>query len=192
MRSLETTEKIFESKVAYHCAPALLGIKPACLCNFPAPFREIAKSIRNFNQKAVVKGLKMQVLCTCEKKTLLYVYHGKNLLLHLREPHTAVLLQSFGYDPDQTLAKMLSRLRVRIRQSADFPHEIGLFLGYPAVDVQGFITHKGRDYKLCGAWKVYGDEKKAQRTFDNYGKCRRYLCGKLHQGQTIYQALRIA
>ena len=46
----------------------------------------------------------------------------------------------------------------RLQDEAEFPHEIGLFLSYPPEDVQGFIDHHARDFKLSGLWKVYGDE----------------------------------
>lgn len=46
-----------------------------------------------------------------------------------------------------------------------FPHEVGLFLGYPLDDVTGFIEQKGKNYKCCGIWKVYGNEKQTQMLF---------------------------
>lgn len=48
-----------------------------------------------------------------------------------------------------TLEQLLERLSGRISASEDFPHEIGLFLGYPVDDVTGFIQNKGRNYLLC-------------------------------------------
>ena len=69
---------------------------------------------------------------------------------------------------------------------------VGLFLGYPVDDVTGFIQNKGRNYLLCGYWKVYSDENRARRIFSNYDKCRNYLCNKLAQGESIYQALKIS
>ncbi len=39
-----------------------------------------------------------------------------------------------------------------------FPHEIGLFLGYPPEDVCGYIRNKGKCQKCTGHWQVYGDE----------------------------------
>ena len=52
-----------------------------------------------------------------------------------------------------------------------FPHEVGLFLGYPPKDVKGFIENNGECSKCTGCWKVYGDEKKAKDTFDKYKMC---------------------
>ena len=91
-----------------------------------------------------------------------------------------------------TLESLLERLSGRIRQCAQFPHEIGLFLDYPTEDVQGFIENQGENYVLCGYWKVYGNAEKAKHTFESYDKCRKFLCNKLNQGYDIYQALKIS
>ena len=58
--------------------------------------------------------------------------------------------------------------------------------------VKGFIENNGGNFKLCGCWKVYGNVEAAERTFANYGRCRKFLCNKLNEGIDIYQALRIS
>ena len=73
----------------------------------------------------------------------------------------------------------------RLRTSPDFPHEIGLFLGYPPEDVRGFIENKAQDCKCVGCWKVYGDETAAQRRFAQYQKCKDVYCAKWEQGRSI-------
>ena len=55
---------------------------------------------------------------------------------------------------------------------SDFPHEIGIFLGYPLWDVEGFIANKGQNYKLCGYWKVYEDVSGAIDRFREYDTLR--------------------
>ena len=52
-----------------------------------------------------------------------------------------------------------------------FPHEIGIFLGYPLADVTGFINNKGRNCKCIGTWKVYGDASSASKAFARFNKC---------------------
>ena len=61
----------------------------------------------------------------------------------------------------------------RLSRSEDFPHEIGLFLGYPCEDVRGFIDNKAACAKCVGCWKVYGDEEKAKKQFERFKKCTR-------------------
>ena len=76
---------------------------------------------------------------------------------------------------DRGLEEMLDALQLRLTCGA-FPHEIGLFLGYPPEDVEGFRLHRGRDYKLCGCWKVYSDVEGARQCFRRYDRCRAALC----------------
>ena len=64
----------------------------------------------------------------------------------------------------------------------EFPHEIGLFLGYPPEDVAGFIRHQGSHYKLCGKWKVYGDVERAKALFCEYDRCSECLQRHLNSG----------
>lgn len=66
-----------------------------------------------------------------------------------------------------------------------FPHEIGVFLGYPIEDVIGFINNKGCNFKCCGYWKVYGDKEKAIKEFARYDKCRMIYTKLWNQGRSI-------
>ncbi len=53
-------------------------------------------------------------------------------------------------------------LSQRLCCEEDFPHEIGVFLGYPLADVIGFIQNRGKNFTACGYWKVYTDPTAAQ------------------------------
>ena len=59
-----------------------------------------------------------------------------------------------------------------VRAGTDFPHEIGVFLGYPLEDVIGFIRNKGQCFCCLGCWKAYSNEAQARRVFALYEKCR--------------------
>lgn len=180
-----------ERKAAYHVAPVLLGIKPAGL--FSVLRREANDSeIEKFNRQAAKKGLTMRIMCMCNERTLIMLYNKKSLAEQLRSEKNAALLSHYGYSNSMPLENILERLASRITLGDDFPHEIGIFLGYPLEDVCGFIENSGQNFKLCGYWKVYGDIEKARRTFENYDKCRKFLCNKLYQGADIYQALKIS
>lgn len=81
--------------------------------------------------------------------------------------------------------KCIVQLAQRLRQRLDFPHEIGLFLGYPPEDVCGFMENKACNCKCVGCWKVYGDEAAAQKKFDQYKKCTRVYCDQWAKGKDI-------
>ncbi|MBQ8298116.1 MAG: DUF3793 family protein [Ruminococcus sp.] len=184
--------KSFGEKLAFHSAPTLLGIKCASLISLSVNEFDIDVHSEMFNRKAVAKGLKSKVLCKCGEKALFFVYSEKLLEKRFCDPAIREVLCSCGYSEALTVDECLERLSQRIRRNGEFPHEIGIFLGYPLEDVLGFIENKGGNFKLCGCWKVYGCEESARRTFANYEKCRRFLCNKLNEGADIYQALKIS
>ena len=75
----------------------------------------------------------------------------------------------------------------RLRERDGFPHEIGLFLGYPAEDVYGFLKYGGKNCKYTGCWKVYSDVDRALALFDRYRRCRSALCRRVSNGDSIIQ-----
>lgn len=79
----------------------------------------------------------------------------------------------------------INRLIKKLREEPDFPHEIGLFLGYPLEDVKGFIENKADCSKCSGCWKVYGNEEKALKLFEKYQKCAGIYCAQWKKGMTI-------
>ncbi|MCR5126638.1 MAG: DUF3793 family protein [Lachnospiraceae bacterium] len=57
------------------------------------------------------------------------------MLRILTNPSAADFLQTFGYQSNGDTDRMLKRLKERFRASAQFPHEIGIFLGHPIEDM---------------------------------------------------------
>ena len=182
----------FEEKLAFHSAPSLLGIKCASLMSVRRSEFDVAASSEQFNRRAAARGLQVRELCGCPERALLLVYNKAKLAARLDDPMCREVLRENGYNDDMSAEDCLRRLAERIGEDGEFPHEIGIFLDYPVEDVLGFIANKGANFKLCGYWKVYGDTAKAQRTFDNYNKCRRFLCGKLNAGEDLCKALKIS
>lgn len=182
----------FGHKLAFHTAPTLLGIKCASLVSVSSAEFDLGFHTGYFNRKAASKGLKSRILCSCGNRALMFVFSGKLLGKQLADSAVRSVLSEYGYPENYTLNECLDRLSARICESETFPHEIGLFLGYPPEDVVGFIENKGENFKLCGVWKVYGNVENARRTFSNYDKCRKFLCNKLNEGVDIYQALKIS
>lgn len=79
------------------------------------------------------------------------------------------------------------RLKKRIQKEACFPHEIGLFLGYPLEDVEGFIKNKGRNCESCGIWKVYCNAGEKQLLFAKFKKCTEVYKQVFGEGRQLLQ-----
>ena len=73
-------------------------------------------------------------------------------------------MKCHGYE-NTDIDLCLEVLGGKLAKSDLFPHEIGLFLGYPLGDVIGFIDNGGKNSRCTGCWKVYCNECEAMRTF---------------------------
>ena len=124
-----------------------------------------------------------------QKRTLVYIYNEKMLTAWLSMPHVRDFLSAYGYTADMTVKEMLDKLASRMN-CGSFPHEIGVFLGYPIDDVRGFINNQGKNCLLCGYWKVYENAEKAQQTFETYDRCRDILFDRLNHGLDLFQAVK--
>lgn len=170
-----------EELIVRHCAPTLANLKTGSLFVCPITDRpSFFSSLRSLNEFLVPKGLRALPLRIREYSALVYLYRPSRLKKDLEDPAAVKILQDHGYS---CYGKCLPKLIERVRASEEFPHEIGLFLGYPPEDVQGFLDH--RPCKCSGCWKVYGDENKAKKTFDLYKKCERVYCQQLARGIDI-------
>ena len=159
------------------CAPTMAAIKTGSLFNCPFRSREeMTGGLGAINNCLLDKGVCAIPLRYQDGKALIYLYHPAMLENDLRDPIAADILKEAGY-PDDSDIHRINWLIHRLKESDEFPHEIGLFLGYPAVDVRGFMQH--RECRYTGLWKVYeSDAEQAQRLFARCRHCTKaYLQG---------------
>ena len=174
-----------EDLIIKHCSPTLAGIKTANLfsCRYTSK-NDILTAVAEFNKIFIPKGVKMMPLKFCKDRVLIYIYRVSRLQRDLSNALARTILKEKGYSC-RSIGDCLFHLRRRMNCFHDFPHEIGLFLGYPPEDVKGFILHKGNCCKCSGCWKVYSNEEKAVREFAKYKKCSDIYYSKWLQGTPI-------
>ena len=174
-----------EEMLIQHCSPTLAGLKTGNLfnCHYQS-YEEVLSFLRKWNTALKDKGVRLLPLRFHNGKVLIYVYRPSQLSRDFQNDEVCSLLSSCGYCTD-SCEKCVTKLIERLCESGEFPHEIGLFLGYPCEDVKGFIENKACDAKCVGCWKVYGDAEKAQRTFDRYKKCTRIYHQQWANGQSL-------
>lgn len=184
--------KTFEAIIAYHCAPALSGIKPSNIVSLQkTKIADINGKIAKFNQDLNRKNIYIQAICECKNRVLAMVYRRSVLENHLNAKENREFLSKYGYDKNGSFNSFLEKLKTRLTYNA-FPHEIGVFLGYPLCDIHAFINHRDKGCLLCGEWKVYHNPELAKRTFYIYGECRRNVCKKIQSGKTLAQIFHAA
>lgn len=173
-----------EELLVRYCSPTLAGMKTGSMytCSFVA-VSSMIDELRRLNSLLAGKGLRILPLRFRNNRALIYVYRPFRLSQDLQNNTACQLLEERGYDSGNP-GKCIIRLRQRL-SSKEFPHEIGLFLGYPPEDVCGFIENRATGWKCTGCWKVYGDADAARKLFAKYKKCTDIYCSLFAKGKSI-------
>lgn len=183
-------ERSFEALLVSQCSPTLAGVKPANLfsCRLSS-LEEVARCAVHWSGQLALCGISIRVLKLCEQTStaLVCVYRQKWLNALLAQAPIRTFLAHAGYADGQNADGMLDQLSLRLCAQQEFPHEIGIFLGYPLEDVVGFIDNKGRNFTCCGCWKTYGDPAEAEKRFRIYEKCTSIYRRLFERGTPIIQ-----
>lgn len=173
-----------EEMLVKHCSPTLAGMKTgnlfSCDC---ADLSELREFVRLWNKALAAKGLRVLPLRYSGKRALIYIYRPSRLRRDLNDSTACKILKSCGYcaeNPERCIAQLVKKMA----NYEEFPHEIGLFLGYPPEDVSGFMENRA-GCKCVGCWKVYGDEEAAKKTFAKYKKCTDVYCAQYANGRSV-------
>lgn len=174
-----------DEMVIRHGSPTLAGLKTGNLfsCTYTGK-TQLQKALRSLNRRLSSKGVRIVPLRVTEKTALLYLYRPGKLKEDFAVREAAEILEEYGYAADAP-DKCIVRLSRRLKGSDRFPHEIGLFLGYPPEDVKGFIENRAEGYKCSGCWKVYGNEQEAKCRFERFWRCTSIYCSQWSRGKSI-------
>lgn len=170
-----------EELIVLHCSPTLALLKPSSMFTCPyEKYSELMQDIDKQNRCLNKKGIHLSVLAKHKSCLLILVYHDQLLEQHLYERKIASFLRNFGY-AYTSVNEAIKILKGHMREQ-NFPHEIGVFLGYPLHDVISFIENNGKNYQEIGCWKVYHNIKEARHNFACFHQCMENFQMKLHNG----------
>ena len=134
------------------------------------------KTLAKYRTELGERGIEIRIFSSAGR-AMIFIYRPTMLAECLAPSDVQDFLVRHGYERDMALKAALDRLAKRIVSSGEFPHEIGIFLGYPLFDVEGFLASR-EDFLLCGEWKVYSEKEKAERLFALYRDARQRAVGK--------------
>jgi hypothetical protein len=167
-------------------APTIWGLRPANILTLaksgPAACDQ---AIGRLEGLLGPKGVSVRRIHESENAIQIMIYRRKELSARFRDAECRELLSRCGYPVAAGVEAALRRLSDRMAAGDGFPHEIGIFLGYPPEDVRGFVRHKGKDCKYSGDWKVYGDVERCRGRFAAYDSCRRRAARMLGRGASM-------
>lgn len=178
---------MLEKYLIEHCSPTLASLRTAnlftCTCDSE---EELQRQIEFWNCCVGGKGISVRILRKTEGTALIYVCRMEFLKRDLARPGVAEFLHTCGYSATDA-ASALKCLQDRLEKNDGFPHEIGIFLGYPLGDVVGFIENAGKNSKCSGCWKVYCNECETIRLFEKFKKCKDVYMRLWMAGRTVTQ-----
>ncbi len=163
---------IEEKLLIEHCSLTLSSLKTASM--FTAKytnFDDLRNDIAFWNEKFSDKGISVRLLKRGAESALIYLYREDMLIKDMSDLKARKILSQYGYQ-NLSVSEAIDQLSERFSTYDEFPHEIGLFLGYPPKDVEGFICNGGKNCSLCRYWKVYGEKDEALQKFARYDKCK--------------------
>lgn len=179
--------RTFEAVLVRQCAPTLAGMKPGSIfCFNHSPLEVSRQKVCQWNKQLAPFGLTVQILLERpgSGSVIVFVYRHDCLEQMLSDDAYQRFLAEAGYERTN-LDGLLEQLAQRLRTQPEFPHEIGVFLGYPLRDVIGFIENHGRNFTCCGFWKSYGDPAEMQVCFACYRRCIQTYVAMFEQGIPI-------
>lgn len=164
--------------LAIHSAPALCGIKASNLINVDYS-DDLFKEIEELNKKFT--NFRFYILKKDKNKVLILIYRKRVLERELNRNSNKEFLKELGYDVS-SIDSMLQCLNGRIAYD-NFPHEIGVFLGYDLSDIKSFIENKKCLY--TGYWKVYSNLDEKLELFSKYTRCKNCVIKMIDKGFPI-------
>ncbi|MCR5510577.1 MAG: DUF3793 family protein [Lachnospiraceae bacterium] len=176
-----------EETIIEHCSPTLAGIKTGNLFSVKVTnASELKNEIRAYNDSLRDKGLRVIPLRVTRKYALIYLYRPSRLIKDLNDPQASHILKRMGYsfkNPEMCIVELVRRLE----HEESFPHEIGLFLGYPPSDVECFMKHPCSGVKCRGCWKAYSEPEKAAKLFERFRMCTEAYHKMHRKGKSLAQ-----
>ena len=169
-------------QLALQCAPVISGIKISNLLTIPA------KSLRELSAVLKKTELSFRILYPGRERLVILIYRETELNEYLEREEVMAFIYKCGYetsDISKIFPVFVKRYMRYMELKQDFPHELGLFLGYPIEDVEGFIKENGKNYLYSGYWKVYKDAELKIRLFKNYEKVQTEIVRLLYEGLDI-------
>lgn len=158
------------------CAPVMKHLKPAQMLTLS---KECVKEMASLCQTWDLCYLN---LYQDTRKEVILIYREAEMLRFLGREKVLHLLEEKNYDISSfstMIHSLCEKMESFYKGVGKYPHEVGLFLGYPLEDVLGFMGEKQVKPLYRGYWVVYNDLNHAKNVFKKYDQARRELLLRL-------------
>lgn len=153
-------------------AEVLAGVKPANLLRISNRRYPCGRNMYHLWQRYGKQLLETSSIVAAtmrsdESGVLLLIYSPTLLQRRLNSRSARTFLRSLHYRKPLHIATTLEDLTSHFIDE-EFPHEIGLFLGYPLKDVNAFMGRTQLKATAQRLWKIYGHGRRSHALADLY------------------------
>lgn len=186
--------RLFAMTLVRSAGAVMLGQKPAALFSFScgtcaslASRSCVDEVIEAYSKGLGEHGMRLAVLGMRGLRVELLVWRPALVEAVLQDEECRDFLLDAGYEvhgPDALVGSLLDRLAAfHAGQSREYPHEVGLVLGYPLEDVRGYV--QGGRETCRGLWRAYGDPEVARLRFARINAAQAACRDRFEAGETI-------
>ncbi len=162
------SNSLYIKRILEIIGPVILGSKPSEIINIPGTIEE-----------KMIKLSKIQsFFSNCSKITyrIITTHDGGKRVIFINElsmnrvlsnKRCVNFLKFIGYSSDYNFDGYINELVSRL-ESKKFPHEIGVFLGYPLKDVLGFMGYGNKKLVEVRNWRIYGDKEISYEVYNSF------------------------
>lgn len=134
-------------------------------------------------------GIQLKTIKTDDGSILFFSYNLCWIDQILKDPFIRSYLLGKKYPVKYGTKAILNEFFARLKRRESFPHEAGIFLGYPFEDVISFEKYEGKNCKYCGYWKSYTNPEEAKNCCHRYVNCSRMCKQWFDQGLSVSQII---
>ena len=179
-------------RLLIEAAPIFSRLKPAMLirisgCSCMADVRHDHLFCRHQGEIVKILGLEHRILLQSVSGVLVFFYDPTLLYETLSDAPNRSFLVTRGCGECASLAEDLNWLENCFHDcSIDFPHEVGLFLGYPLKDVEGFVKRqRPSDAGRGVAWRIFGESESSLALMERFRAARERVRKQLQRESDV-------
>ncbi|MGM9965025.1 MAG: DUF3793 family protein [Clostridium sp.] len=162
------SNSLYIKRILEMLGAVILGSKPAEIINVPGSKED--KKIKLSQIEAFFSNcsrITYRIITTHDGGKRVLFINEKSMEKVLVNKRCINFLKFVGYPADYQLNDYMDELVFRL-QSEEFPHEIGVFLGYPLKDVLGFMGYGKNELVEVRNWRIYGDKEISYEVYNNF------------------------
>ena len=162
------SNSLYIKRILEMLGAVILGSKPAEIINVPGSKED--KKIKLSQIEAFFSNcsrITYRIITTHDGGKRVLFINEKSMEKVLVNKRCINFLKFVGYPADYELNDYMDELVFRL-QSEEFPHEIGVFLGYPLKDVLGFMGYGKNELVEVRNWRIYGDKEISYEVYNNF------------------------